>query len=43
MTQTIVSYIERDITYMKNEINKLNHPVDHGINSSTTRIVEELD
>jgi hypothetical protein len=35
MTQTIVSYIERDISYMTNQVNKLN--------SSSTRIVEELD
>jgi len=35
MTQTIVSYIERDISYMKNQVKILN--------SSSTRIVEELD
>jgi hypothetical protein len=35
MTQTIVSYITRDISYMTNQVNKLN--------SSSTRIVEELD
>ena len=35
MTQTIVSYIERDISYMTNQVNKMN--------SSSTRIVEELD
>ena len=35
MTQTIVAYIERDISYMTNQVNKLN--------SSSTRIVEELD
>ena len=35
LTQTIVSYIERDISYMTNQVNKLN--------SSSTRIVEELD
>lgn len=35
MTQTIVTYIERDISYMTNQVKILN--------SSSTRIVEELD
>ena len=40
MTQTIVSHIERDIIYMKNQVGKLNI---NKYDSSTIRIVEELD